>query len=741
MPDLSSDNQSQTPAKPLNPEQEAQVDATDAASNAPEDSDIDSATKSSPDKTDWRMPVKTPKKYKQGDIVDKVFKLGKPLGSGGMGVVFACEHIEIKQQYAMKILADASVSQENWKRFQLEAKALARLHHPSIVGIHNMGVDQGEYPYYVMDLIDGETLETMLKRNGRLPVNEALQLFVQLASALDQAHTVGIIHRDLKPANVILVKDLRNNSTTAKLVDFGIARLSPKSGSTYSDQHQTASGLIFGTPIYMSPEQSTGKHVDQRSDIYSLGCSLVEALTAFPPFKGDSAFATILKHQTLTPPTLASLAPNGHFNESLESLIQKMLAKNPADRYQSMSQVGVDLTRILKGKSILSSGLSTTANNPLPASSQEDLDAGQDQNGKSNTTHQDSTTKSSLTIPLHYTPPQIVTKAPEEQKEDLLKNILIAAGVCIFLVLAGLAVISFIDYTGHKQQQQLTTSLDPAGDEESEFQVVAKLLKNNDYICKVGKDIQGKEVRIFTFPDNHYLGYMQLNDGEPFQAMGVIDAALDKKVSLHLQGVCTPFPIICKKLGNDNVNDLEIITEHPAEVISYLKDWTALKHFSFFNSLIHKEGFDESILTNEDVLKLDQLKGLKSLGLCDAKVTGEAILRLQLLKELDCLKLKNVSHQRVLLEALPQYPNIKELWLISASTTDRDIEILSNNPNIERLKLYHCALTPGCLPYLNKMHNLKSISLSCKWPDKLKEAAIQSLPSCEFIDYGKSSIY
>ena len=122
-------------------------------------------------------------------------------------------------------------------------------------------------------------------------------------------------------------------------------------------------------------------------------------------------------------------------------------------------------------------------------------------------------------------------------------------------------------------------------------------------------------------------------------------------------------------------------------------------------------------------------------------MTGEAILRLQLLKELDCLKLKNVSHQRVLLEALPQYPNIKELWLISASTTDRDIEILSNNPNIERLKLYHCALTPGCLPYLNKMHNLKSISLSCKWPDKLKEAAIQSLPSCEFIDYGKSSIY
>lgn len=741
MPDLSSDNQSQTPAKPLNPEQEAQVGATEASGNAPHDSTANSASKSTQKNTDWRMPVKTPKTYKQGDIVDKVFMLGKPLGSGGMGVVFACEHIELKQQYAMKILADASVSQENWKRFQLEAKALARLHHPSIVGIHNMGVDQGEYPYYVMDLIEGETLETVLKRNGRLPVNEALHLFIQLASALDQAHKVGIIHRDIKPANVLIVKDLRNNSTTARLVDFGIARLSPKSGSTYSDQHQTASGLIFGTPIYMSPEQSTGKHVDQRSDIYSLGCSLVEALTAFPPFKGDSAFATILKHQTVTPPTLASLAPNGHFNESLESLIQKMLAKNQADRYQSMSQVGVDLTRILKGKSILSSGLSTSANKPLSAYSEEELEAEQNQNAKSNTAHQDSTSKSAPIGSPHYTPPQIVTQAPEEQKDDLLKNVLIAGGACILLVLAGLAVINLIDNTGRNQQHQQPQKSDLIYEDGSEFQVVAKLLNSNDYICKVGKTALGKEVRTFTFPDNHYLGYMQLNDGAPFQAMGVIEAALDQKVSLHLQGVCTPFPVICKKLGNDNVNDLEIITESPAEIISYLKDWTALKHFSFFNSLVHKEGFDESILTNEDVFKLDQLKGLKSLGLCNTKVTGEAILRLQLLKEIGSLKLKNISHQRVLLEALPQYPNIKELWLISPSTTERDIEILSHNPNIERLKIYQDSLTPGSLHYLNKMHNLKSISLSCNWPDKLKEAAKRSLPGCEFIDYDKSSIH
>lgn len=705
MPDLSSDNQSVTPEP--NAEVDASIDSTGALDK---DEKTAKDKESSPIKADWRMPVKTPKIYKQGDIVDKVYRLGKQLGSGGMGVVFACEHIELKHQHAMKILADAAVSQENWKRFQLEAKALARLHHPSIVGIHNMGVDQGEYPYYVMDLIEGETLESLLRRNGRLPVNEALLIFIQLASALDQAHSIGIIHRDIKPANVILVKDLRNNSTTAKLVDFGIARLSPKTGSTYSDQHQTASGLIFGTPIYMSPEQSTGKHVDQRSDIYSLGCSLVEALTEFPPFKGDSAFATILKHQTLTPPTLASLAPNGHFNESLEGLVQKMLAKNPAERYQSMSQVGVDLTRILKGKSILSSGLSTTANKPLVPAPDE-------------------------------VPPQVVTKAPNEQKDDLLKTILIVAGICIVLALAGLTTITLADFKPQNPPSSKNSTVVQESDDDSEYKVVARFLQNNQSLCKVGKNSLGNEVRTFTFPENHYLGYVQQDDGEPFQAMGVVEIPLDKKVSLHLQGVCAPFPEICKKLGNDNVNDLEIITEQPAEIISYLKDWTALKHLSFFNSLVHHEGFDESTISNDDVLKLDQLKGLESIGICDPKVTGEAILRLRLLKEINCLKLKNISNQRVVLEALPQYPNIQELWLINPITTDEDIEILSKNPNIQRLKLYRCSLSPACIQSLARMPGLKSISLSCKWPAEFKNTAKESLPNCQFIDYEKSSIY
>lgn len=705
MPDLSSDNQSVTPEP--NAEVDASIDSTGALDK---DEKTAKDQESNPIKADWRMPVKTPKIYKQGDIVDKVYRLGKQLGSGGMGVVFACEHIELKHQHAMKILADAAVSQENWKRFQLEAKALARLHHPSIVGIHNMGVDQGEYPYYVMDLIEGETLESLLRRNGRLPVNEALLIFIQLASALDQAHSIGIIHRDIKPANVILVKDLRNNSTTAKLVDFGIARLSPKTGSTYSDQHQTASGLIFGTPIYMSPEQSTGKHVDQRSDIYSLGCSLVEALTEFPPFKGDSAFATILKHQTLTPPTLASLAPNGHFNESLEGLVQKMLAKNPAERYQSMSQVGVDLTRILKGKSILSSGLSTTANKPLVPEPDE-------------------------------VPPQVVTKAPNEQKDELLKTILIVAGICIVLALAGLTTITLADLKPQNPPSSKNSTVVQESDDDSEYKVVARFLQNNQSLCKVGKNSLGNEVRTFTFPENHYLGYVQQDDGEPFQAMGVVEIPLDKKVSLHLQGVCAPFPEICKKLGNDNVNDLETITEQPAEIISYLKDWTALKHLSFFNSLVHHEGFDESTISNDDVLKLDQLKGLESIGICDPKVTGEAILRLRLLKEINCLKLKNISNQRVVLEALPQYPNIQELWLINPITTDEDIEILSKNPNIQRLKLYRCSLSPACIQSLARMPGLKSISLSCKWPAEFKNTAKESLPNCQFIDYEKSSIY
>jgi serine/threonine protein kinase len=294
--------------------------------------------------------------YLPGDIVDGAYQLTALLGRGGMGVVFACKHLVMGKTYAIKILSGEDLSDEYWNRFRAEAQALAKLNHPNIVGIYNMGVDAGHFPYFVMDLLTGHTLDVLVAEKGPLAVNETLDIFIRVADALGSSHAQGIIHRDVKPSNIMLVPDQNNQMTGVKLVDFGIARLAK---DALAAQSQTKTGMIFGTPFYMSPEQCQGKKVDERTDIYSMGCALFECLTGKPPFCGDNHFQTFMMHQTEPPPQLIDIAPNGNFPQAMEAAVAKMLAKNSAERYQTMAQVKHDLERIRAGKLILREGLSS----------------------------------------------------------------------------------------------------------------------------------------------------------------------------------------------------------------------------------------------------------------------------------------------------------------------------------------------------------------------------------------------
>lgn len=191
--------------------------------------------------------------FKAGDIIDHSYELLRLLGRGGMGIVFACRHTTMNKEYALKLLSDDQLTPESWSRFQAEAKALARLNHPGIIGIHNMGIHAGAYPYYVMDLMRGETLDLHIAREGRLPVKETLDIFMQVTVALHSAHQQGIIHRDIKPSNLMIERDSRSGNPQVKVMDFGIARLTQHE---LTKQSKTATGLIFGTPYYMSPEHS-----------------------------------------------------------------------------------------------------------------------------------------------------------------------------------------------------------------------------------------------------------------------------------------------------------------------------------------------------------------------------------------------------------------------------------------------------------------------------------------------------
>lgn len=290
--------------------------------------------------------------YQPGQVVDGLYQLVEVIGEGGMGLVFKANHIMLDQVCALKILSSSAVTDEDLRRFETEVRALAKLEHPGIVRVFNMGRDRGRYPYYAMELLAGISLAQYLKKNRRMDVACALEVFKQLAEALSRAHTLNIVHRDIKPSNIMLLEGMAStnqaNKIKVKLVDFGIARLSGT--DNFERQSLTAPGVVLGTPLYMSPEQTRGQAVDQRSDIYSLACSMFEALSGSPPYKGESSFATLMLHQSAALPSLSERCPDLEIPADLDLTLQKMMAKEPSGRLQTMEQVAQSCDRLLHGK-------------------------------------------------------------------------------------------------------------------------------------------------------------------------------------------------------------------------------------------------------------------------------------------------------------------------------------------------------------------------------------------------------
>ena len=287
------------------------------------------------------------REFRPGDIVDGSYEVLRLIGAGGMGYVYRVRHLGLNKEFALKTLSLDSLDDKAWARFQNEARAIAKINHPNIVTIYNQGIHQSQKPYYVMDLLSGKTLSGLLDDRGHLAWEEALPIFIEVCSGLGFAHKSGIIHRDIKPENLLLLDQPQNNCHV-KIFDFGIAKLAGAVGP--NNQQLTRTGEIFGSPLYMSPEQANGGALNARSDIYSLGCSLFEVLTGSPPFTGKTAMETLMMHQTKPAPTLQE-ACGRIFPDMLEAAVAALLAKAPKDRYQTCELLSQDLRKILEGQS------------------------------------------------------------------------------------------------------------------------------------------------------------------------------------------------------------------------------------------------------------------------------------------------------------------------------------------------------------------------------------------------------
>ena len=296
--------------------------------------------------------------FQHGQLVGGRYEVISRLGQGGMGLVYRVNQILLNKEFALKTIDKNSMSEIAIRRFQQEARTAFSLDHPSIIAVKDFGLLDDQTPFLVMELINGETLGERLKRAGCLTLDQAIPIFVQVCFGLAYAHECGIVHRDIKPNNIMLLKGLPLGAEgSVKILDFGIAKFTEHQGGEM--QALTRTGEIFGSPLYMSPEQCSGFKVDHRADIYSLGCVLFEALTGTPPFMGDNALSTMMKHQGEPAPTLKEASLGTDFPQAIEDIVATMLAKSPDSRYQNLGNVAHDLGALRRGDSISSTAKQT----------------------------------------------------------------------------------------------------------------------------------------------------------------------------------------------------------------------------------------------------------------------------------------------------------------------------------------------------------------------------------------------
>ncbi|MGH9802144.1 MAG: serine/threonine-protein kinase [Blastocatellia bacterium] len=298
------------------------------------------ATAKLPAKVAAEMFDKPSARIASGQLLNQ-YRILSPLGAGGMGEVFLAEDTRLHRKVALKLLpAQFTSDPDRVRRFEQEARAASALNHPNIITIHEIGA-AGEAHFMVVEFVEGQTLRQQMS-GGRMQAETALDLAVQIASALAAAHMAGVIHRDIKPENLMVRPD-----GLVKVLDFGLAKLtekrptSPDTGAPTALQGGTAPGAVMGTVTYMSPEQARGLEVDARSDIFSLGVVLYEMLTGRRPFMGETASDVIAAILMTEPLPLTRFVPD--LPSELLRIISQALVKDTARRYQQTGDFLRDL--------------------------------------------------------------------------------------------------------------------------------------------------------------------------------------------------------------------------------------------------------------------------------------------------------------------------------------------------------------------------------------------------------------
>ncbi|CAN5203919.1 hypothetical protein BH11CYA1_BH11CYA1_49510 [soil metagenome] len=613
---------------------------------------------------------------------------------------------------------------------QVEAQAIARMNHPNIIGIQNLGLHEDRLPYYVMDLLDGESLADRLKR-GSLTLTQALPIFIEVCRGLAYAHKKGIIHRDIKPGNIILLKEPDSSGATVKIVDFGIAKLS--GASDPDNQNLTCVGEVFGSPYYMSPEQCEGKRIDARSDIYSVGCTLFESLVGLPPFRGNNPVQTMVMHQSHEPPTM-SAASGKDFPDEIEELVYQLLAKAPMDRYQSLERVAEDLQSLAAGREIQTKALFDTHTFFAPEEPEEKSPA------------------QNFAIGI-----AIATAAAV--------LVLVAAGIWFFqtnhkqnasalsvpaasqsAVLQPAVLLSNAAAVSKPASTTSDTKAEVPIQEKAESTVAPALEKSPEEekpFSHLTVDKEGKPVKQFDFPSDNYLGRIFVNGStEYWQIKGSkqypVNAKLELMASPQLMDQVHYFTrfkaddlygihlfqraMPAQKAGsNDNNSEFLLPDSYESDVVLALKN---IQHMSGLKKL---DLTDCPNANDRCIAPMNKLPNLIVLRASDTSITGRGLSKLARLKELTSLTYSEGVKVSTLLKAIAGSKKLVNLGL------DRprghllsldDVKLIASCKNLIRLDLDDCNLDDESIAILATLPHLKMLYAHS---NKISEASLKSL--------------
>lgn len=603
----------------------------------------------------WLEETTTPVVLEPGSVVLDKFKVVELVGLGGMGSVFRVTHVHLGTVFALKCLNKEQPKDHTWRRFQNEAKAAHILDHPNLIKVHDFGLLPGRRPYFVMDFVDGTTVADEVQRLGRLPVKRCLRIFIQVAFAIAYAHENGVIHRDLKSSNIMVVKG-EGDEELVKIVDFGIAKLT--GADEFNQQTLTKTGEIFGSPLFMSPEQCMGLNVDLRSDLYSLGCMLYEALTGAPPFIGESALATMMKHQSEPPLSLKEASMGIDFPKELERIVAKLLEKDPNSRYQNASLLAADLIHLesqLRNDSAASGTLSDAARSSGPNN------------------HGQKATSLFAGNPIG-------------------QSIIGAVAFLLGMSVSYLLLQNELDAERARKRPIVI---------ESQPRISTPALDEKQFSRF---DPQTKE-RVFDFPKTS-IGALIFSDRPGVNCVG------EKRVK---DGVLIGFNPTYDAL-NKNPFLLKKFAPNDLTVLYMSKNESAVSRV--FSSLPHLTGLKAlnvkfSDFSDADLKYLDSLSNLSYLNVSATNVTGDGLARMKFLNKLTSLHAGSVVNIQTLLERVAEMPKLSQLSLHANLLEDDAMKEIGRCQNLKVLSIgMNRKVSDRGMQYLSKLNNLRYLDLS-----------------------------